>query len=38
MSYLQTTGGDDEPNIVWMRKSWWTSQRGTQNIKTQLYI
>ena len=27
---LQTSGGKDEPNIVFM----WTSQHGTQNVKT----
>ena len=30
----QTTGGKDEPNMVFMRKSQRTSQHGTQNIKT----
>ena len=30
----QTTGGKDEPNIAFMRKSQRTIQRGTQNIKT----
>jgi hypothetical protein len=33
-TYLQTTGGKDEPNIGFMRKSYQTSQHGTQNIKT----
>ena len=33
---LQTTGGQDEPNIVCMRKSQRTSQHGTQNIKQHL--
>ena len=32
---LQETGGKDEPNIVFMRKSKRTSQHGTQNVKTQ---
>ena len=31
---LQTTGGKDESNIVFMRKSWRTSQHGSQNVKT----
>ena len=31
---LQTTGGKDEPNIVFMQKLYRTSQHGTQNIKT----
>ena len=31
---LQTTGGKDEPNIVFMQKSYRTSQHGTQNVKT----
>ena len=31
---LQTTGGKDEPNIVFMRKSKWTSLQGTKNIMT----
>ena len=31
---LQTTGGKDELNIVFMRKSYWTSQHGNQNVKT----
>ena len=31
---LQTTGGKDEPHIVLMRESQWTSQHGTQNTKT----
>ena len=31
---LQTTGGKDEPNIVFMWKSWRTSQHGTKNVKT----
>jgi hypothetical protein len=30
----QTTGGKDEPNIAFMRKSQRTLQHGTQNIKT----
>ena len=30
----QTTGGKDEPNISFMRKSQRTSLHGTQNIKT----
>jgi len=30
---LQTTGSKDTPNIVVMRKSQWTSQHGTQNVK-----
>ena len=34
LALLQTTGGKDEPNIVFMRKSQQTSQHGTQNIKT----
>ena len=29
---LQTTGGKDEPNIVFMQKSLRTSQHGTQNM------
>ena len=32
---VQTTGGKDEPKIVFMRKSWQTSQHGTKNLKTQ---
>jgi len=35
MGLLQTTGGKDEPNIVFMWKSQRTSQHGTQNGKTQ---
>ena len=31
---LQTTGGKDESNINFMRKSYWISQHGTQNVKT----
>ena len=32
---LQTTGGKDEPNIIFLlRKSHRTSQHGTQNVKT----
>jgi hypothetical protein len=31
---LQTTGGKNEPNIVFMRKSQRTSQHETQNVKT----
>ena len=31
---LQTTGGKDEPNIIFMRKSQRTSQHGTKYIKT----
>jgi hypothetical protein len=31
---LQTTGGKDEPNIVFMRKSQRTSQHVTNNLKT----
>ena len=31
---LQTTGGKDEPNIAFMRKSKRTSENGTQNVKT----
>ena len=35
MSLLPTTGSkDDEPKIVCMRKSQWTSQHGSQNVKT----
>jgi hypothetical protein len=30
----QTIGGKDEPNIVCMWKSLWTSQHGTQKVKT----
>ena len=30
----KTTGGNDEPNIVFMQKSQRTSQHGTQNVKT----
>jgi len=30
---LQTTGGKDEPNIVLMRKSYRTSQHGTEHVK-----
>ena len=30
----QTTGGKDDSNIVFMRKSLRTSQHGTQNVKT----
>jgi hypothetical protein len=30
----QTTGGKDEPNMVFMRKSQRTSQHGTKNVKT----
>ena len=33
---LQTTGGKDEPNIVFMLKSQQTSQHGTRNAKTHL--
>jgi len=31
---LPTTGGKDEPNIVFMQKSQRTSQHWTQNVKT----
>ena len=31
---IQTTGGKDEPNIVYMQKSYRTPQRGNQNVKT----
>jgi len=31
---LQTTGGKDEPNIVFIQNSQRTSQQGTQNEKT----
>ena len=31
---LHTTGGKDEPNIVFMRKSQWTLQYVTQNVET----
>ena len=31
---LQTSGGKDEPNIVYMGKSLSTPQHGTKNIKT----
>jgi fructose/tagatose bisphosphate aldolase len=34
LALLQTTGGQDEPNIVRIRKSQRTSQNGTQNVKT----
>ena len=34
-SSLQTTGGKDEPNIVFMRKSQRTSQHGSKNVSTQ---
>ena len=30
---LQTTGGKDERNIVLMRKSYLTSQHGTEDVK-----
>ena len=30
---LQITGGKDEPNIVCIRKSYFTSQHGTKNVK-----
>ena len=33
-SFLQTTGGKDEPNIMFMRKSQRTSQHAIQNVKT----
>jgi hypothetical protein len=33
-AHQQTTIVKDEPNIVFMRKSLWTSQYGTQNVKT----
>ena len=33
-SLPQTAGGKDEQNIVYMRKLQWTSQDGTQNVKT----
>jgi hypothetical protein len=33
---IQITGDRDEPNIVFMRKSYRTSQRGTQNVKTDI--
>jgi hypothetical protein len=33
-SSLQTTGGKDEPNIVFMRKSQRTSQHGSKNVNT----
>ena len=33
-SLLQTTGGKDEQNIVFIRKSQWTSHQGTQSIET----
>jgi hypothetical protein len=28
-----TTGGKDEPNNIFMRKSLWTSQHGNQNVE-----
>jgi poly-D-alanine transfer protein DltD len=31
--FLQTTGGKNEPNIVYMREPQRTSQHGTQNAK-----
>jgi hypothetical protein len=31
MGILQTTGGKDEPNVVFMRNSYRTSQHGNQN-------
>ena len=31
---VQTTGGKDEQNIVFMLKSQWTSQHGSRNKKT----
>jgi len=31
--YKQLHGGKDEPNIVFMRKSYRTSQHGPQNVK-----
>jgi hypothetical protein len=31
---LQTSGGKDEPNIVFMGKSLSTPQHGTKNVKT----
>jgi len=31
---IQTTRGNDEPNIMFMQKSWGTSQHGTPNVKT----
>jgi len=31
---LQRTGGKDEPNIVFIRKSLRPSQHGTRNVKT----
>ena len=34
MNPIQTTGGNDEPSIVFMQKSQRTSQRGTQNSDT----
>ena len=30
---LQTTGGKNEPNIVYMRKPYRTLQHGTKNVK-----
>jgi len=33
-SLLQTTGGKDERNLVFLRKSQRTSQHGTKNVKT----
>ena len=31
---IHTTGGKDEPNIIFMRKSYRTSQHSTQSVKT----
>jgi len=33
---IQATGGKDEQNIIFMWKSKWTSQHGTQNVKTHI--
>jgi ribosomal protein L14E/L6E/L27E len=33
-AFLQTTGGKDQTNIVFMQKSAPTSHHGTQNVKT----